>query len=127
MNNTRTDHFVCPQCGADRVPYDSGISEMLRKRDRDQTFDELAVLALKVINATGYGKIERLTIDDNSRHEVVAFAERMIAWLAWTSVGDDDMTSAAWREWYASDTTTLFHNWKAEQILAAARGERTLP
>lgn len=55
---------------------------------------------------------------EESRPAVVDFAERVAAWLAGTAT----------TEW-ANRTAgrILYPDWVAEQILAAARGERSLP
>jgi hypothetical protein len=62
---------------------------------------------------------------EESRPAVIEFAEQVAAWL---SVDGDDWLSPADRAWFAlPDPRPDSDKWTAEQILAAARGERTLP
>ena len=60
--------------------------------------------------------------------ERIAFAERIASWLAYDIHPlHDTPTSQAWHEWASSGSAMLYREWRDAQILAAARGERTLP
>lgn len=58
---------------------------------------------------------------------VVDFAERSTAWLNAHRDEHGEYDCPAWHEWLGQDTEPVgFSEWATEQILAAARGERSL-
>lgn len=65
---------------------------------------------------------------ETERQAIVDFAERVVAWTKYDKQIDHDAwTSLAGMEWNSLGCPGDPEDWINEQILAAARGERSLP
>lgn len=87
----------------------------------DWAYEEANVVRLRQEYATAIA-------DWMAKAAVVDFAERVAAWVT----PDETGTSPAYREWFRDEqcgrpVPLAYMPWLAAQILAAARGERSLP